>query len=149
MMVSCSSLQMFLLAVTLIATELELIHHALCDPYDQSLWFYYLNLMCTFDPTLSGTTMAPNLSNTERLEYVQREIDEIQDMLDGAEDCKYIHQALIECYLLESKIQGTVPSAEQKKNILNWLSELKRLDPLRQGRWLDFEKSLGSSPTGN
>lgn len=93
--------------------------------------------------------MAPNLSNTERLEYVQREIDEIQDMLDGAEDCKYIHQALIECSLLESKIQGTVPSAEQKKNILNWLSELKRLDPLRQGRWLDFEKSLGSSPTGN
>lgn len=93
--------------------------------------------------------MAPNLSNTERLEYAQREIDEIQDMLDGAEDCKYIYQALIECTLLESKIQGTVPSVEQKKNILNWLSELKRLDPLRQGRWLDFEKSLGSSPTGH
>lgn len=93
--------------------------------------------------------MAPDLSDTERLEYIQREIDEIQDMLDGAEDCKYIYQALIECSLLASKIQGMQPSAEQKKNILNWLSELKRLDPLRQGRWLDFEKSLGSSTAGS
>ena len=126
-------------------TELELIHRALCDPYDQSLWFYHQNLMCTFDPSLSQSTMAPNLTDSERLEYVQREIDEIQDMSDGAEDCKYIYQALIDCTLLAAKIQGAQPSGDQKKHILNWLTELKKLDPLRQGRWLDFEKSLESS----
>lgn len=126
-------------------TEFKHIHRALCDPYDQSLWFYHQNLMCTFDPALSGMTMAPSLSTAERLGYVQREIEELQEMLDGAEDCKYIYQTLIECTLLASRIQGTgtLPSAE-KKQILNWLSELKRLDPLRQGRWLDFEKSLDS-----
>lgn len=121
--------------------ELDLIHRALCDPYDQSLWFYHQNLMCTFDPSLSDQTMAPNLSNIERLEYLRREIDEIQDMLDGAEDCKYIYQALIDCTLLARKVEGTM-SGTDKENILSWLSELKKLDPLRCGRWLDFEKSL-------
>lgn len=101
--------------------------------------------MCTFDPSLSQSTMAPNLTHSERLEYVRREIDEIQDMSDGAEDCKYIYQALIDCTLLAAKIQGVQPSGDQKKHILSWLSELKKLDPLRQGRWLDFEKSLESS----
>ncbi|KAL2862881.1 Rab geranylgeranyltransferase BET4 [Aspergillus lucknowensis] len=122
--------------------ELELVHRALCDPYDQSLWFYHQNLMCVFDPVKSGQTMLPNLSTTERLEYLQREIDRIQDMLDGAEDCKYLYQALIECTLLIARVEGTTPEGDQKQQILHWLSELKQLDPLRAGRWLDLELSL-------
>lgn len=121
--------------------ELELIHRALCDPYDQSLWFYHQNLMCTFDPAVSGQTMAPNLSRSERLDYLRQEIEEIQDMLDGAEDCKYIYQALIDCTLLASKVEGTMSSGDQQK-VLSWISELKKMDPLRRGRWLDFERSL-------
>ncbi|KAF9888119.1 Rab geranylgeranyltransferase [Aspergillus nanangensis] len=121
--------------------ELNLIHRALCDPYDQSLWFYHQNLMCTFDPTISEQTMAPNLSDSERLDYLRGEMEEIQDMLDGAEDCKYVYQALIECTLLISKVEGRLSNADQQK-VLSWLSELKKLDPLRYGRWLDFERSL-------
>ena len=85
--------------------------------------------------------MAPNLSPPERLNYVRQEIEEIQDMLDGAEDCKYIYQALIDCTLLASKIEGTMSSGDQQK-VLSWISELKKIDPLRRGRWLDFERSL-------
>lgn len=124
------------------ATELELIHSALIDPYDQSLWFYHQSLMCTFDPSVSSQTMAPNLTDSERLEYIRQEIDAIQEMLDGAEDCKYIYQALIDCTLLVGKIQGSMTS-EDKGNVLGWLTEIKKLDPLRQGRWKDFEQALG------
>lgn len=85
--------------------------------------------------------MAPNLSQSERLDYVRQEIEEIQDMLDGAEDCKYIYQALIDCTLLASKIKGTMSNDDQQK-VLSWISELKEMDPLRRGRWLDFERSL-------
>lgn len=85
--------------------------------------------------------MAPNLSTSERLQYLQEEIEEIQEMLDGAEDCKYIYQALIECSVLVSKVSGTL-SSDNRDRILNWLSELKKLDPLRQNRWLDFERTL-------
>ncbi|CEJ62366.1 hypothetical protein PMG11_10867 [Penicillium brasilianum] len=124
--------------------ELVLIHQALIDPYDQSLWFYHQNLMCVFDPAMASRTMAPNLSMTERLQYLRHEIEAVQEMLDGAEDCKYIYQALIECTLLVSKVAGQL-SAEDREQILSWLSELKQLDPLRKQRWLDFEKALPSA----
>ncbi|PYH45233.1 Rab geranylgeranyltransferase BET4 [Aspergillus saccharolyticus JOP 1030-1] len=122
--------------------ELELIHRALCDPFDQSLWFYHQNLMCVFDPTVAAHTMAPNLSDSDRLEYLRQEIEEIEDMLDGAEDCKYLYQALIDCTLLAWKVEGITPGDAQKRAVLSWLAELKKLDPLRQRRWLDFEQSL-------
>ncbi|KAL4887074.1 hypothetical protein BJY04DRAFT_177218 [Aspergillus karnatakaensis] len=124
--------------------ELELIHRALCDPYDQSLWFYHQNLMCILDPAKSSQTMAPNLTKAERLEYLHREVEEIQEMLDGAEDCKYLYQALIDCTLLAARVEGTTPHEDQKTQVLNWLSELKHLDPLRAGRWLELEQSLTS-----
>lgn len=100
--------------------------------------------MCVFDPTVAPRTMAPNLSTSERLQYLRNEIEAIQEMLDGAEDCKYIYQALIECTLLASKVAGQL-SAEDGEQILSWLSELKQLDPLRKQRWLDFEKTLSGS----
>lgn len=87
--------------------------------------------------------MAPNLTNSERLDYLQQEIDAIQDMLDGAEDCKYIYQALIDCTLLSAKVKGTMSKVD-KQNVAKWLSELKTLDPLRRGRWTDFEKTLST-----
>lgn len=85
--------------------------------------------------------MAPNLTNTERLEYIGQEIEAIQEMLDGAEDCKYIYQALIDCTVLAAKIQGSMTS-EDKGKVLGWLAEIKKLDPLRRGRWVDFETAM-------
>lgn len=121
--------------------ELALIHQALIDPYDQSLWFYHQNLMCVFDPSMAGRTMAPHLSTSDRVQYLRDEVEAIQEMLDGAEDCKYIYQALIECTLLASKVAGSLSDTDRDQ-ILSWLAELKQLDPLRGERWLDFEKTL-------
>ncbi|KAJ5297449.1 hypothetical protein PENANT_c005G05865 [Penicillium antarcticum] len=124
--------------------ELSLIHQAFIDPYDQSLWFYHQNLMSVFDPSMAERTMAPNLSASDRLEYIRNEIEELQEMLDGAEDCKYIYQALIDCTLLASKVEGNL-SQEDRDQILSWLLEVKKLDPLRRERWLDFERGLQGS----
>ncbi|KAJ5273394.1 hypothetical protein N7478_008519 [Penicillium angulare] len=121
--------------------ELSLIHQALIDPYDQSVWFYHQNLLCVFDPDTADRTMAPNLTTSERLQYLRQEIENIQEILDGAEDCKYIYQALIETTVLVSKVTGSL-LPEDRDQILSWLSELKQLDPLRQQRWVDFERTL-------
>lgn len=123
--------------------ELELIHQALIDPYDQSLWFYHQNLMCTFDPALSVQAIAPNLTDSERLDYIRREKEAIEDMLDGAEGCKWIYQGLIDCTLLQTKIERSL-SRNAKQDVTRWLHELIKLDPNRRGRWLDFEKSLNA-----
>ncbi|EXJ77001.1 geranylgeranyl transferase type-2 subunit beta [Capronia epimyces CBS 606.96] len=121
--------------------ELELIHQALFDPYDQSLWFYHQNLMCTFDLDLAAKSMAPHLSTEQRLSYIASERRYIEEVLEDAQDCKWPYQALIECTLLEAKMQQGLQEDGRTK-ILQWLTELKTLDPLRKGRWLDMERSL-------
>ncbi|KAL1958141.1 hypothetical protein VTO42DRAFT_4996 [Malbranchea cinnamomea] len=123
--------------------ELRLIHRALIDPYDQSLWFYHQYLMCTFDPTRAAESMAPNLKDAQRIEYLTREIDAIKEILEEEGDCKWIYQALIECTMLVSKLDGPL-SDGVKHDISSWLSQLKRLDPLRMGRWEDLQKSIST-----
>ncbi|KAK2735210.1 GTPase-activating protein [Myotisia sp. PD_48] len=123
----------------MLSDELKLIHRALIDPYDQSLWFYHQYLMCSCDPDIALKTMAPNLSDTERLEYLDQEVAGILEILEDVNDCKWVYQALISYSLLGSQIRKRMDSKLQE-NIGKWLLELKRLDPLRIGRWNDLEK---------
>ena len=97
--------------------------------------------MCVFDPSVAARTMAPNLSVSDRLQYLRHQIKNIEEILDGAEDCKYVYQALVDCTLLISKLTGNL-SPKDRDQILGWLSKLKQLDPLRQRRWQDFERTL-------
>ncbi|KAK2871973.1 hypothetical protein FQN49_002670 [Arthroderma sp. PD_2] len=124
-------------------SELNLIHRALIDPYDQSIWFYHQYLMCTCDTDLAPQTMTPNLTDADRLECLEQEIEAIEDILEDTNDCKWIYQALITYTLLIAKIHKEVNGIQQDR-ISGWLAELKRLDPLRKGRWDDLKRSLAS-----
>lgn len=86
-------------------------------------------------------SMAPDLSDAERLEYVEREQEFVEELLEDAEDSKWVYQGLIECALLKAKLTGGL-SSEGKTNIKLWLEKLKELDPLRSGRWKDTEETL-------
>lgn len=130
--------------------ELELITTALyTDPYDQSLWSYHQYLMSTLDPSspINATDYARNTAvllpatNADRLAYLEQELESIKDMLDGAEDCKYIYQALLEYssrYLEVDAGNKTVTT----KEMTEWLAELRKIDPLRAGRWNDLETKM-------
>lgn len=96
--------------------------------------------MCTFDPHLCQDTVAPHLTPDQRLEYIIGEIDKILEMLDGAEDCKWIYQSLIQLSTMYKASSGMWP--DQAASISDWLSELRKLDPLRTGRWTDLERAL-------
>ncbi|KZZ87599.1 geranylgeranyl transferase type-2 subunit alpha [Ascosphaera apis ARSEF 7405] len=126
--------------------ELDLIHRALIDPYDQSLWFYHQNLMCNFDTSTATTTsdsnqvIAPRLSTDEKITYIENEIEEMTDMLDGAEDCKWIYLALIEARLMLARLQKSGINSEGKRDIQEWLMTVKKLDPLRKMRWEEMEQ---------
>ena len=97
--------------------------------------------MCTFDPELATKTMAPNLDNTQRKEYLATEQDFIEEILEDTTDCKWVYQAMIELALLEAKLDGGL-SPSSRTNVLEWLEKLKSLDSLRMGRWLDLENSI-------
>ena len=97
--------------------------------------------MCTFNPDIAKQTMAPNLSKADRLAYIARERDFIEDLLEDATDCKWVYLALIESALVTAKVKDVFP-VEAKEDVHRWLVELRKLDPLRRGRWDDLEMSL-------
>ena len=124
--------------------EFELITRALyTDPYDQSLWFYHQYLMSTLDEANhQSVSILDPCTNGDRLHYLEQELENVKEMLDGAEDCKYIYQALLEYsrrYLEVEAGNRKVTTMEMKE----WLEELRKIDPLRKGRWADLESSLG------
>ena len=121
--------------------ELSLVERALyTGDNDQSPWFYHQYLMCTFDEHCASRSMAPDLSREERLQYVQDEIEKVMDMLDGAEDNKWIYLSLIQMVILYKNISERWP--EQAKFAKEWVGRLRELDPLRSGRWQDLGKQL-------
>ena len=97
--------------------------------------------MCTFDPVYAKSSMVPNLSKEQRLGYVSREIEMLLDMLDGAEDCKWIYQSLLQLCTMYNEVSGNWPP--QREEMSTWLEELHKLDPLRTGRWVDMRSKLG------
>ena len=99
--------------------------------------------MCCFDPEMAAQTMAPNLIREMRLEYLASEMDFIQEMLEDSEDCKWVYQALVECILLEGKVNGGLHH-KAKERVRKLAIKLEDLDPLRRGRWLDLKTSMES-----
>ena len=86
------------------------------------------------------STMAPGLSKDERLDYVSKQIESLLDMLDGAEDCKWIYQSLLQLCVVYRDNSGNWPI--QKQEMPKWIEELRKLDPLRSGRWADLKRNL-------
>jgi geranylgeranyl transferase type-2 subunit alpha len=123
--------------------EFELITQALyTDPYDQSLWFYHQYLMSAMDEkNPQRPDILLDVSNADRMHYLDQELENVKEMLDGAEDCKYIYQALLDYSMRYLEIEGgnnKFTTQEMKQ----WLEELRKIDPLREGRWSDLQKKL-------
>jgi len=123
--------------------ELTLIQEGLyTDSGDQSLWFYHQSLMCTFDPAFASRSMAPNLSQNDRLVYIKSEMDKLLEMLEDDKTCKWIYQALVQLAMMYKSISGSSPVLP--KMVGAWVASLQALDPLRQGRWVDLEQRIGT-----
>ncbi|KAK0661874.1 Geranylgeranyl transferase type-2 subunit alpha [Lasiodiplodia hormozganensis] len=124
-------------------SELDLIQGALyTDPYDQSLWFYHAFLMATLDQNSPrNARIVQDVDDGVRAKYLEAELDTIREMLDGAEDCKWIYQALLET-AAALKVAKQGEDAGLATEMAEWLSQLKHLDPLRSARWDDLSKKL-------
>ncbi|KAK6436447.1 Rab geranylgeranyltransferase [Oleoguttula sp. CCFEE 5521] len=132
--------------------EMELITRALyTDPYDQSLWFYHQYLMSTLDAASSlvidthtrhTNIIALPISDATRMSYLEQELASIEDMLDGAEDCKYVYQALLEYSQRLDHLAGGSRVNVSTSKMGDWLDQVRKLDPLREGRWTDLATSL-------
>jgi len=93
--------------------------------------------VCTFDPKYAAHSMAPQLTTEERSKYITQETERIREMLDGAEDCKWIYQALIHLSTVYKDLNGDWPKTSTE--VAEWADELAKIDPLRAGRWNDLK----------
>lgn len=125
----------------LLDEEFDMMRNALwTDASDQSLWFYHHWLMITLlEPSVS---ILPNFTTEQRLDYAAAQIDDLKEMLDGAEDPKWIYNALIEYTLAICGLSQRPPNGDERRDTNIWLSELRKLDPKRKGRWDDRQISL-------
>lgn len=127
-------------------TELHLIREALnVGPEDQSLWYYHQFLMLNLFEPNGRSTITPRLSQDDRVTYVNREIDDIKDLLEDYDDRQLIYEALIDYTLALCQLEERQSSDEEKASLNEWLAKLRELDPMRNGRWNDLEKDLTST----
>lgn len=128
-----------------LSPELALIREALnVGPEDQSLWYYHQYLVLGLVEPVGRQTIAPNLTAEERATYILREVENIKDLLEDYDDVKWIFEVLMEYTLAQSKIEEREPSSDEKEDVKQWLKKLRELDPMRNGRWDDVERSLDS-----
>ncbi|KAL8938673.1 MAG: hypothetical protein Q9216_003764 [Gyalolechia sp. 2 TL-2023] len=123
--------------------ELELIQRALWadpDSADQSLWFYHQYLICNFEAVSNAHAFVQYLSVDDKAEYVQVQIEDLQEMLDGVETCKWIYQRLLDLSLLGKELKGQWPV--EPSLVESWIGKVTELDPLRKGRWQDLQLQL-------
>ncbi|KAL9004841.1 MAG: hypothetical protein Q9188_002360 [Gyalolechia gomerana] len=124
-------------------TELELIQRALWadpDSKDQSLWFYHQYLISNFEAVPNANAFVQDLSVDDKAEYVKTQIGDLQEMLEGAETCKWIYQRLLDLSLMGKKIIGQWPV--ESSFVESWIDKVTELDPLRKGRWHDLQLQL-------
>ncbi|EDU48499.1 BET4 Protein prenyltransferase alpha subunit [Pyrenophora tritici-repentis] len=124
-------------------SELSLICEAInTDPFDQSIWFYHQYLLSVLsDSCPQDQLIVQDLTNGERQQYYEHEMEYIREILEDEADCKWIYEALLglaEAYMDVESGTGSFTTRDMRL----WLNELKRLDPLRRGRWDDLEKRL-------
>lgn len=127
----------------LFGDELALICTAInTDPFDQSIWYYHQYLMSTLSPQCPPKgIIVSDLTNGDRQRYYAHEIEYIREILEDEADCKWIYESLL--YLAERYLQvegGT--KAFTTLDMRSWLGQLKRLDPLRNGRWVELGQKL-------
>ncbi|KAH4922510.1 hypothetical protein HBI23_095430 [Parastagonospora nodorum] len=123
--------------------ELSLMCEAInTDPFDQSIWFYHQYLLSTLSPSCPPHQLiVHDLTNGERQKYYEHEIEYIKEILEDESDCKWIYEGLLrlaEAYIEVDAGTGSVTTRDMGA----WLEELKRLDPLRRGRWEDLGRRL-------
>lgn len=112
-------------------------------PEDQSLWYYHQYLILDLVEYVGRPTITTGLTTEERVSYITREIVDIKDLLEDYDDCKLIYERLMDCTLSLATLEERHPTQDEEDELRAWLSKLRELDPMREGRWSDMEKELG------
>ncbi|KAM0335591.1 hypothetical protein ACHAQA_000639 [Verticillium albo-atrum] len=122
--------------------EFALVRRALdVGPEDQSCWYYHQFLVLNITEPVGKQTIAPNLSAADKIPILQSEIENIKDLLeDYDDDLKLAYEALMDYTPALARLEGREETETDRTELQGWLAKLRKLDPMRKGRWDDFER---------
>ncbi|KAF3352272.1 T-complex protein 1 subunit delta [Verticillium dahliae VDG1] len=123
--------------------EFSLVRRALdVGPEDQSCWYYHQFLVLNMTEPVGKQTIAPNLGAEDKVPILQSEIDNIKDLLeDYDDDLKLAYEALMDYTPALARLEGREETETDRAELQGWLAKLRKLDPMRKGRWDDFERA--------
>ncbi|KAF2497765.1 geranylgeranyl transferase type 2 subunit alpha, partial [Lophium mytilinum] len=128
--------------------EFALIHEAFLDPFDQSIWYYHQFLMGTLSSRNSReSAIILDLTDNDQKRYCEQEINFIKEILEDEEECKWVYEVLLQYSTSFPSLKGN-ESVITSDDLREWLSKLRGLDPLRNGRWTDIERTLDLQSKG-
>ena len=90
---------------------------------------------------MKSFSIVPSLTIDEKVEYLDTEIEKLKELLPEADDCKWIYQRLLDLCLDRRTMMRDEP-ADTLATLLDWLDQLSKLDPLRNGRWKELDTRL-------
>lgn len=102
--------------------------------------------MTTLTNPIGYAAITPNFTHEDRIAYVTRQLENLTEILDGGEDCKWVYNALIENTMALAKMEKRKMLEQEIEDCRSWSKELRKLDPLRSGRWDDLDTSLVEGP---
>lgn len=123
----------------LFEAELDMMQEALIDPFNQSAWFYHQYLMSTLATDCpQSERVIIDITHEDRERYYRQEFERIQEILEDYDDCKWVYQALLQhCWDYSSIFNKEIAS---DADMATWVLLLKRLDPMRSGRWKNLAR---------
>ncbi|KAL9599814.1 MAG: hypothetical protein Q9219_003600 [cf. Caloplaca sp. 3 TL-2023] len=89
---------------------------------------------------LEKDAIVPDLDTDTKLEYLKSMIEDLREMLEDAETCKWIYQRLLDLSLIGRRLTGKWPVEPSLAE--DWIGKIMDLDPLRKGRWQDLKSHL-------
>lgn len=87
------------------------------------------------------SNMSINLTTEERIAYVDQQLADLKELLEDADDCKWVYNALLDNTDAKLGLQRR-KLGEEAAELRSWLARLKELDAFRKGRWAHIEAEL-------
>ncbi len=127
------------------AAELALVRQCLnVGPEDQSLWFYFQFLLLNLTESGNWETIAPGLADGERQYLITHTISWVEALTIDYPDIKWPFVAALDCFFELAKVEKRPITKRDLYYMDMWLQRLRKLDPMRVGRWNDLEMEYKS-----
>ncbi|KAL2311963.1 Geranylgeranyl transferase type-2 subunit alpha [Schizosaccharomyces pombe] len=132
------------LAKQILEQDLDMIHQAVfTDPDDSSVWIYHRWLMGHCNPN-SMTPLISMITIEERIQYLQKEIELIQELHEMEPENRWCCESLVNYEALCKTLEKQKPTEADIKRWTLLVDKMIKVDPQRRGRYRTLQEKINN-----